>query len=491
MHVDATNACATPLESPMQLMKFSELGRAAPILKALHSAGYHTPTAIQVKAIPIILTGRDALGIAQTGTGKTAAFALPVIHRLSADRRRAPRKGCRVLVLTPTRELASQAARCFRVYGQYLGTTVAVVFGGVGHASQIQALARGVDVLVATPGRLIDHIAECNITLASTEVLALDEADQMLDLGLLPAIRRIVSELAPKRQSLFFSATMPPKIGRLADQLLRDPARIAVAPVATLVDSVTQLVIHTENHQKRFVLVELFADPQMSRAAVFTRTKRGADRVAHHLETAGIRVAAIHGNKSQSQREHALAAFRAARIRARVATDIAARGIDIEQVTHVVNYELPDVPERNVHRIGRTARAGATGTAISLCDASERDQLHDIERLIRQSIPAEDRRSGAGRLDNRPPHPHMWIQSGRTTRRAAIRRPVDGHKFPARGRRQRSFSRRSHWHNDPNGGLVSFRSGRSRAGVSRRAPLRGSVRLRCSSGQRIGDRSND
>jgi ATP-dependent RNA helicase RhlE len=288
------------------------------------------------------------------------------------------------------------------------------VFGGVGHASQIQALARGVDVLVATPGRLIDHIAECNITLASTEVLVLDEADQMLDLGFLPPIRRVVSELAPKRQSLFFSATMPPEIGRLADQLLRDPARIAVAPVATLVDSVTQRVIHTENHQKRSLLVELFADPQMSRALVFTRTKRGADRVAYHLETAGILVAAIHGNKCQSQREHALAAFRAARIRALVATDIAARGIDIEQVTHVVNYELPDVPERYVHRIGRTARAGATGTAISLCDASERDQLHDIERLIRQSIPAEDRRSSAGWLDNRPPHPHMCIQSGRT-----------------------------------------------------------------------------
>jgi ATP-dependent RNA helicase RhlE len=306
----------------------------------------------------------------------------------------------------------------------------------------------------------------------------------------LPPIRRIVSELAPKRQSLFFSATMPPEIGRLAGQLLRDPARIAVAPVATLVDSVTQRVIHTENHRKRFLLVELFADPQMSRALVFTRTKRGADRVARHLETAGIRVAAIHGNKSQSQREHALAAFRAARIRVLVATDIAARGIDIEQVTHVVNYELPDVPERYVHRIGRTARAGAAGAAISLCDANERDQLRDIERLIRQSIPAEDRRSSAGRLDNRLPHAHSV---GQDTRGTAIR-PVDDYKSPARGRRQSSSSWCSDGHNEQNGGSVSFRSGRPRAEASGRARLRGRVRIGCSSGRQIGERafhSND
>jgi ATP-dependent RNA helicase RhlE len=335
------------------------------------------------------------------------------------------------------------------------------VYGGVGHAAQTQALARGLDVLVATPGRLIDHIAERNITLAGTEVLVLDEADQMLDLGFLPPIRRIVSELAPKRQSLFFSATMPPEIGRLANDLLRDPARIAAAPAATLVDSVTHRVIHTESHQKRSLLVQLFANPQISRALVFTRTKRGADRIARHLQTAGIRVAAIHGNKSQSQREHALAAFRAARIRVLVATDIAARGIDIAQVTHVVNYELPDVPEHYVHRIGRTARAGATGTAISLCDVNEREQLHEIERLIRQSIPAEDRRNSASRLDNRPAHLHSV---GQKTRGAVIHRG-DDHKSPARARRQRS-SRRGHCHNEPNGGFVSSRSGRSRAEAS-------------------------
>ena len=388
----------------MQLTTFSDLGLAEPILRTLEGEGYVTPTPIQTKAIPIALAGRDLLGIAQTGTGKTAAFALPIMHRLAAYRRQAQRKGCRVLVLTPTRELATQIAQSFRTYGRHLGLTVAVVFGGVGHRPQTQALARGVDVVVATPGRLIDHLTERDITLAGTEILVLDEADRMLDLGFLPPIRRIVSHLPAKRQNLFFSATMPPEIGKLADELLRDPTRIAVTPVASTVDSVAQRVLHVESHNKRALLVELFGDPQMSRALVFTRTKRGADRVARHLEAAGIRVAAIHGNKSQSQRERALASFKASKIRVLVATDIAARGIDIDQVTHVVNYELPDVPESYVHRIGRTARAGAAGTAISLCDVDERGLLRDIERLTRQSIPAEDRRHDAGGLPDRPGH---------------------------------------------------------------------------------------
>ncbi len=375
-----------------KLTTFSDLGLAAPILKALQGEGYQVPTAIQEKAIPVALAGRDLLGIAQTGTGKTAAFALPIIHRLAADRRPALRRGCRVLVLSPTRELATQIAESFRTYGRHLSLTVTVVVGGVGHRPQTQALARGVDVLVATPGRLLDHMAERNVTLAGTEILVLDEADQMLDLGFLPPIRRIVAQLTARRQNLFFSATMPSEIAKLADELLRDPVKVAVTPAASTVESVSQRVLHVESHNKRLLLVELFADPQMSRALVFTRTKRGADRVAHHLEVAGIRVAAIHGNKSQSQREHALEAFRASRIRALVATDIAARGIDIDQVTHVVNYELPDVPESYVHRIGRTARAGAKGIAISLCAAEERGQLRDIERLTRHSIPAEDRR---------------------------------------------------------------------------------------------------
>jgi ATP-dependent RNA helicase RhlE len=378
------------------LTKFSDLGLAAPILKALQTAGYDTPTAIQIQAIPTVLAGRDVLGIAQTGTGKTAAFALPILQRLATDRRPAQRKGCRALVLSPTRELATQIADSFRTYGRHLDMTVAVVFGGVDHRSQARRMDRGVDVLVATPGRLIDHLTEGSIVLAGTEVLVLDEADQMLDLGFLPPIRRIVARLTSKRQSLFFSATMPGEIGRLADELLNDPVRIAVAPVATVVDSVAQRVIHVESGSKLSLLVQLLGDTDMSRALVFTRTKRRADRVARHLVGAGIGVAAIHGGKSQSQRERALAAFRGSKVRVLVATDIAARGIDIDRVTHVVNYELPYVPESYVHRIGRTARAGAAGIAISLCDAEERGQLRDIERLIRQSIPAEDRRQPAG-----------------------------------------------------------------------------------------------
>jgi ATP-dependent RNA helicase RhlE len=373
------------------LINFSDLGLSTPILKALQGEGYQQPTPIQAKAVPVVLAGRDVLGIAQTGTGKTAAFALPIIQRLAADRRPAQRKGCRALVLSPTRELASQIAQSFRTYGRHLDLTVAVVFGGVGHRPQVQALARGVDVLVAAPGRLLDHLRARDIGLAGTEILVLDEADRMLDLGFLPPIRRIVSHMSAKRQNLFFSATMPPEIGKLAAELLRDPVRVAVSPVASTVAGVTQRVIHVESDNKRPLLVELLADQKMSRTLVFTRTKRGADRVARHLEAAGIRVAAIHGNKSQSQREQALAAFRAARIRVLVATDIAARGIDVDQVTHVVNFELPDVAESYVHRIGRTARAGSKGVAISLCAAEERDQLRDIERLTRQSIPAEDR----------------------------------------------------------------------------------------------------
>jgi ATP-dependent RNA helicase RhlE len=378
------------------LTKFTELGLAAPILKALQSEGYETPTAIQAQAIPVVLSGRDVLGIAQTGTGKTAAFALPILHRLATDRRAPQRKGCRALILSPTRELAIQIADSFQTYGRLVGVTVAVVLGGMGHRPQALRMARGVDVLVATPGRLIDHLGEGNVVLAGTEVLVLDEADQMLDLGFLPPIRRIVSHLTAKRQSLFFSATMPREIGKLADDMLRDPARISVTPVATPVERIAQRVIHVESQRKLSMLVELLGDPKMSRALVFTRTKRGADRVARHLEVAGIRVAAIHGNKSQPQRRHALEDFRSAKIRVLVATDIAARGIDIDAVTHVVNYELPDVPESYVHRIGRTARAGADGIAISLCGGEERAQLRDIERLTRQSIPAEDRRQGMG-----------------------------------------------------------------------------------------------
>ena len=452
-HLGPSHDCDVGSASPraatgktLQLKTFSDLGLAAPILRALQSAGYDTPTAIQAQAIPVILGGRDVLGIAQTGTGKTAAFALPILQRLAAARRPPERKGCRVLVLSPTRELATQIADSFRAYGRHLDATVAVIFGGVSHRSQVQRMARGVDVLVATPGRLIDHLGEGNVVLAGTEVLVLDEADQMLDLGFLPSIRRIVSRLTAKRQSLFFSATMPHEIGRLADELLRAPARIAVAPVATLVDSVTQRVIHVETANKLSLLVELLGDPEMSRALIFTRTKRRADRVARHLDDASISVAAIHGGRSQPQRERALAAFRASKIRVLVATDIAARGIDIDRVTHVVNYELPDVAEAYVHRIGRTARAGAAGIAISLCDAEERGQLRDIERLTRQAIPAEDRRqpNGAGQPEPRARRSSDPAHARNERRDNSAPGAQAKARHPARSRPDRSRPRQSH-----------------------------------------------
>ncbi|MFA5948742.1 MAG: DEAD/DEAH box helicase [Hyphomicrobium sp.] len=374
---------------------FSDLGLAAPILKALEGEGYTAPTPIQAKAIPPIMVRRDLLGIAQTGTGKTAAFALPILHYLANDPRPAPRKGCRVLVLSPTRELATQIADSFRTYGKYLGLTVAVIFGGVAHRPQVQALARGIDVLVATPGRLLDHMTERAADISGTEIFVLDEADQMLDLGFVKPIRRIVSHLSQRRQNLFFSATMPAEISGLAADLLRDPVKVAVAPVATTAERVDQRVILIEAAKKRTLLSELLTNPEMTRTLVFTRTKRGADKVARHLETGGTKVAAIHGNKSQRQRENALEDFRTSRINVLVATDIAARGIDIDLVTHVVNFELPEVPEAYVHRIGRTARAGQSGSAISFCDVEERDLLRAIERLTRQQIPHEDRRNDA------------------------------------------------------------------------------------------------
>ena len=380
-------------ERHLSLTTFIDLGLSKPLLKALTEEGYTQPTPIQAQAIPTVLTGRDLLGIAQTGTGKTAAFALPILQRLAANPKPAPRRGCRVLVLSPTRELASQIAESFRTYGRHLGFSVAVVFGGVKYGPQVKALAAGVDILVATPGRLIDHINEKVANLSGVEVFVLDEADQMLDLGFLPPIRKVVATLPKQRQNLFFSATMPGEIGKLADELLKDPARVSVAPAATTVSKVDQRLLFIEADRKRQLLAELFVDAKMERALIFTRTKRGADRVAKYLEAAGITSASIHGDKSQGQRERALLAFKKGEVRALVATDIAARGIDVDGVSHVVNYELPNVPESYVHRIGRTARAGATGVAISLCSNDERSLLKDIQKLTRQTIPSFDRRN--------------------------------------------------------------------------------------------------
>ncbi|MGE5267866.1 MAG: DEAD/DEAH box helicase, partial [Deltaproteobacteria bacterium] len=374
---------------------FQDLGLDPLLLKALETEGYTTPTPIQAQAIPSILAGKDLLGIAQTGTGKTAAFALPILQRLSANRQPPLRKGVRALILSPTRELATQIGESFRTYGRHLDLSVAVVFGGVAHKPQRDALARGVDVLVATPGRLIDHMTERNVVLDGTEILVLDEADQMMDLGFIRPLRQIIAKLSHRRQSLFFSATMPHEIGALAAELLKDPVKVAVTPVAKTADRVAQEVIFVEQQKKRALLVELFANPDLTRTIVFTRTKRGADRVARHLESAGLPVAAIHGNKSQAQRDQAMRGFKAGRLRALIATDIAARGIDIDAVSHVINYEIPNVPESYVHRIGRTARAGAEGIAISLVDNEERAYLRDIERLTRQPIPAKDRRNDA------------------------------------------------------------------------------------------------
>jgi ATP-dependent RNA helicase RhlE len=376
------------------LTDFTTLGLAAPLLRALAEEGYTAPTPIQAQAIPIILTGRDLLGIAQTGTGKTAAFALPILHQLAARKKPAPRHGCRVLVLAPTRELASQIAKSFKTYGAGLNISVAAVYGGVPHGPQIKALAGGVDVLVATPGRLVDHLDAHRARLNGAEFLVLDEIDQMLDLGFVKPIRRIVGELPRQRQNLFFSATMPAEIRKLAAEFLVNPATVSVAPVATTAERVQHQVVFIEAARKRGMLVELFGDTAMTRAIVFTRTKRGADKVAQHLENAGISTSAIHGNKSQGQRERSLSAFKAGRVRALVATDIAARGIDIDDVSHVINFELPEVPENYVHRIGRTARAGAAGVAISLCDGEERNLLRNIEKLTRLNLPSVDRRSG-------------------------------------------------------------------------------------------------
>jgi ATP-dependent RNA helicase RhlE len=386
MHVPMKDTLLSP-----QNLTFADLGLSAPLLKALATEGYETPTPIQAQAIPSVLDARDLLGIAQTGTGKTAAFALPILHRLAANKRPAPRKGCRVLVLSPTRELATQIGESFKSYGRHMGISVAVIFGGVGYRPQIQALARGLDILVATPGRLIDHMEQKTADISGTEIFVLDEADQMLDLGFLKPIRKIVSQLVTKRQNLFFSATMPDEIGKLAGELLKEPVRVSVTPVAKTADRVEQKIIHVATQAKKHLLTELLSDPEMARTLVFTRTKRGADKVAEHLEKNNISAAAIHGNKSQSQRERALDWFKNSKIRVLVATDIAARGIDVSNVSHVINFELPEVAEAYVHRIGRTARAGAEGQAISFCDSEERSLLRDIERLIKQSIPSESR----------------------------------------------------------------------------------------------------
>jgi len=391
---------------------FATFGLRSPILRAVAAEGYTTPTPIQTQAIPHVMQGRDLLGCAQTGTGKTAAFALPILHRLS-EPSTAKRKGPRVLVLAPTRELAMQITDSFRVYGKYLSLNYTVVFGGVSQGSQVAALRRGVDILVATPGRLLDLMSQGCAPLGEVETLVLDEADRMLDMGFIDPIRRIIAKVPAKRQNLLFSATMPPAIATLAAQILRDPAKVSVAPAATTVDTVSQSVYFVRQSDKRSLLREVLRDPALSRAIVFTRTKAGANRVTRDLNEAGVTADAIHGNKSQNARQNALTAFRNGKLRVLVATDIAARGIDVDGISHVINFEIPNEPESYVHRIGRTARAGARGVALSFCDAAERTYLRDIERLTRANIPVVSNHQFLANSNEPTPVPTRQNRGGR------------------------------------------------------------------------------
>jgi ATP-dependent RNA helicase RhlE len=385
------------------LTSFHDLGLAEPIVRALAEEKYLTPTPIQLRTIPVALMRRDVVGIAQTGTGKTAAFALPILHHLAADRRQSGRTECRVLVLSPTRELSRQILDSFRAYGRHLKISGGLAIGGLPMGAQVRALLNGIDVLVATPGRLLDLVRSNALQLGEVEFLVLDEADRMLDMGFIDDIRKIVSKLPAHRQTMLFSATMPRAIAELASRMLRNPVEVAVTPVASTVEQIAQHVIHVDGAIKHSVLIDLLQDSTVDRALVFTRTKHRADVVVRRLVAAGINAAAIHGNKSQNNRDRVLAGFRDGSIHTLVATDIAARGIDVDGISHVVNFDLPNVPETYVHRIGRTGRAGAQGTAISLCDADEAALLRDIERLIRKSIAATGRWSAPRQTRRAPP----------------------------------------------------------------------------------------
>jgi superfamily II DNA/RNA helicase len=412
-----------------KLTTFQDFKLNDAILRALAEEKYTTPTPIQAQTIPTVMSGRDVIGIAQTGTGKTAAFALPILHQLAANPRQSVRKSCRVLVLSPTRELSGQILDSFRAYGRHLRLRSALAIGGVSMGKQVRSLLNGVDILVATPGRLLDLVVSNALRLNDVEFFVLDEADRMLDMGFIRDILKIVAKLPAQRQTLMFSATMPRAIADLASQMLRNPEHVAVTPVATTVDKVEQRIIRVDGGAKLATLIDVLKQETIDRALIFTRTKHGADKVVRGLVRAGIAAEAIHGNKSQGQRERVLGAFRSGTVRTLVATDIAARGIDVDGISHVVNFDLPNVPETYVHRIGRTARAGAEGIAISLCDGEEVAFLRDIEKLIRISIPLTDRRSNPGKSEAMPadrptsrPHAHakdtrrQWRRGNRPKR---------------------------------------------------------------------------
>jgi ATP-dependent RNA helicase RhlE len=369
-------------------MSFEKLNLIQPILKALKKEGYTTPTPIQAQAIPLVLDKKDLLGVAQTGTGKTAAFAIPIIQLLCEDRNIAPgKREIRCLILTPTRELAIQIGESFESYGANTPLRYKVIFGGVNQFSQVEALKLGLDVLIATPGRLLDLMQQRFVDLNHIKFFVLDEADRMLDMGFVHDVKKIIAKLPAKRQSLFFSATMPPAIVELSHTILNNPSKVEVTPPASTVEIINQVVYFIDKENKKHLLIDILKDHKIERALVFTRTKHGANKVAEGLGRIGIRSEAIHGNKSQNARQNALNNFKSKQTRVLVATDIAARGIDIDELTHVINYELPNVPEQYVHRIGRTGRAGASGIAIAFCDAEEKEYLRDIQKLIGKQIP--------------------------------------------------------------------------------------------------------
>lgn len=366
---------------------FEQLQVAAPILKALAEQGYSNPTPIQEQSIPVILQQKDILGCARTGTGKTAAFAIPIIQLLAEEKSKAPVKGIRALILTPTRELAMQIQESFEAYGKYTGLRQVVIFGGVSQQAQVTDLRKGCDILVATPGRLLDLMQQNIINIGQIRILVLDEADRMLDMGFVHDVKKVISKTPAQKQTLFFSATMAPEIMKLANTILKEPVQVQVTPVASTAETVEQSLYFVDKKNKNPLLVHILKDPAITSGIVFSRTKHGANKIAKALENAGIRAEAIHGNKSQSARQRALQLLKEREIRVLVATDIAARGIDVEELSHVINYDLPNVPETYVHRIGRTGRAGASGLAISFCDHEEKEFLRDIQKLIKKNVP--------------------------------------------------------------------------------------------------------
>ncbi|MBN8942600.1 MAG: DEAD/DEAH box helicase [Rhizobiales bacterium] len=386
----------------MNTSNFASLGLAEPLLRSLNDAGFTKPTPIQAKAIPHLLEDHDLIGIAQTGTGKTAAFSLPMLQHLAEETERVPSKGVRALILAPTRELALQIGETIAKLSKHTKLRHAVIFGGVGQNPQVQALARGLDLLVATPGRLIDLMNQGFVRLDTVTHLVLDEADRMLDMGFINDVMKIVNKLPEQRQSMLFSATMPKEVAKLARTILWEPVRVEVTPEVVTVEAIEQHVFHVQTPDKRALLEALLKDPDLARVVVFTRTKHGANRLAGQLAKVGIKTDAIHGNKSQGARQRALAQFKSGELRVLVATDLFARGIDVAEITHVVNFDLPNEPESYVHRIGRTGRAGRTGIAYAFCDPSERSYLTAIERLTRVSLTVASHSSQAQRRDPRP-----------------------------------------------------------------------------------------